>query len=58
LVTKLRRYERLLKKHGVKLDEEDEGDEPPQGAHGSRGCPKGSRGLMLADSQHSRYIEK
>lgn len=58
MVTKMRRYERLLKKHGVKLDEDDIGEEAHHGAHGSKGCPKGSRGLMLTDRHHSRYIEK
>ena len=59
LATRLRRYEFLLKKHGIKVEDEESSD----GGYPSKDrdwCPasKGSKGLMLADSQHSRYVEK
>ena len=59
LATKLRRYEFLLKKHGIKVEDE----EPNDGGQMSKDrdwypASKGPKGLMLADSQHSRYVEK
>jgi hypothetical protein len=56
LATKLRRYEFLLKKHGIRVEDEESSD--GQMSKDRDWCPKGSKGLMLADSQHSRYVEK
>lgn len=57
LGTKLRRYEFLLKKHGIKIEE----DEPSEGGYSvpreRYECVR-TKGMMLADSQHSRYVEK
>lgn len=59
LATRLRRYEHLLRKNGIKVDDDDssEGGHP---VHVDRdGCPlPSSGGVMLADKEHSRYVEK
>ena len=61
LATKVRRYEHLLKKHGVKLEEDDSSDGSRAANKEKDWCPtatKGSSGMMLADREHSRYVEK
>jgi len=58
LAARLRRYEHLLKKNGVKIDEED--DE----AFGTRGLTlappksKTDKGMLFSDHENSRYVEK
>lgn len=68
LVGRLRRYEHLLKSHGVKIDddspEEDNHEEParlsmsaPRGPHQHRHS-KLAPGSLFADKENSHYVEK
>ena len=71
LATKLKRYEQLLKKHGVKLD--DDGEDPPDPIQTEEltshdalnrrnlmdmAYHKPDEGLLFADKENSRYVEK
>lgn len=59
LATKLRRYEFLLRKHGIKIEEDESSDGGHPAPRERDWCGgQGSKGMMLADSQHSRYVEK
>lgn len=66
LAARLRRYEHLLKKHGVKIEEDDDAPEDRREACGvqsglSLDCPrdlKQDQGMLFADNQNSRYVEK
>ena len=64
LAARLRRYEHLLKKHGVKLEDDD--DVPQDGEpHNSDNhllmlprAPQADKGMLFTDHQNSRYVEK
>jgi hypothetical protein len=66
--TRLRKYEQLLKKHGVKFEDDDLVDEPESSNshnHVERGlpldvprAPRAERGMLFADKGNSRYVEK
>src|SRR4051794_23486328 len=73
LATKLRKYEQLLKKHGVKIEEDDHSDEQnTQGAHPSepryenitalildaQRTRKYERPMVYSDKENSHYVEK
>jgi hypothetical protein len=66
LASRLRRYEHLLKKNGIKIEEdEDAPEDPPEPSTVERGLslevprpPKADKGMLFADHQNSRYVEK
>lgn len=67
LAARLRRYEHLLKKHGVKIEDDEDAPEEPPELLVERGLTLGpvkvlnkDRGMLFSDSDHqnSRYVEK
>lgn len=67
LAARLRRYEHLLKKHGVKVEDDEDAPEEPPELLVERGLTLGpvkvlnkDRGMLFSDSDHqnSRYVEK
>lgn len=66
LAARLRRYEHLLKKNGVKIEDDEEvPEEHPNPDFGERGlalqvprAPKADKGILFSDHQNSRYVEK
>lgn len=69
LAARLRRYEHLLRKNGIKFDDDEDGPEEapatPQAPSERSGAlietpknPKIEEGILFADNQNSRYLEK
>lgn len=68
LAARLRKYEHLLKKNGIKIEEDEDApeDRPEPSTYGvERGltlevprAPKADKGMLFADHQNSRYVEK
>lgn len=67
LAARLRRYEHLLKKNGVKIEEDEDAPEGRREASGGvqKGLsleystpPERDKGMLFADNQNSRYVEK
>lgn len=65
LAARLRRYEHLLKKNGVKIEDDDDVPEEPPEPPVQRGLslgppriPKTDKGILFSDHQNSRYVEK
>ena len=65
LATRLRKYEQLLRKHGVKVEEDDDEQDSSSQAHPvSRGLdievPSNHRakGMLITDKGNSQYVEK
>lgn len=67
LATRLRKYEQLLKKHGVKIDDDDHSDEnqesPNRVEHAALSIdaprdPTVERGMLFKDKENTRYVER
>lgn len=69
LAARLRRYEHLLRKNGIKIEEdEDAPEDAPEQSHMPSGPqsslleaprnPKTDNGMLFTDHQNSRYVEK
>jgi hypothetical protein len=62
LAARLRRCEHLLKKNGVKIEDDDDAPEEPPVEHGLTLAPprnpRTDRGMLFSDHQNSRYVEK
>ncbi len=54
----------MLKKNGVKIDEDEDAPDEPSGTNTSQGnlldAPRAKvdQGILFADRQNSRYVEK
>ena len=63
VAARLRRYEHLLKKNGIKIDDDDDGQEDtsePNNMHLLQVSrpPRADNGMLFTDQQNSRYVEK
>lgn len=71
LSARLKKYEYLLKKHGVKVEDDEPNEEKDDSipyVHVERAClsmgpspprdPKHSQGILFKDRNNSRYVEK
>lgn len=59
LAARLRRCENLLRKHGISLDDDESTDATFVAKRYRDWCGSGApNGMMLADSDHSRYVER